>query len=108
MELDLKNINDGFENSDANQIYSELKVYFENFRDKILFQKHPLGFKYFKLGSISSTEELRLHLWTKTNENHDDDLQIHDHSFNFKSFVIFGLLMNHLYEPVSYTHLTLP
>ena len=99
MELDLKYINEGFENLDATKIYKELKVYFENNREKIRFQKHPLGFKYFKLGSISSTEELRLHLWTRTNENHDDDLQIHDHSFNFKSFVIYGLLMNHLYEP---------
>lgn len=100
MELDLKKINEGFVNSDATQIYSEIKVYFDNFRDKIHFQKHPLGFKYFKLGNISPTEELRLHLWTKTNENQDDDLQVHDHSFNFKSFVIYGLLVNHLYEPL--------
>tara|TARA_R100000306_G_scaffold61690_2_gene65036 strand:- start:1033 stop:1707 length:675 start_codon:yes stop_codon:yes gene_type:complete len=98
MELDLKHINEGFENSDANKIYTELKIYFENNKEKIRFQKHPLGFKYFKLGSISATEELRLHLWTKTNENHDNDLQVHDHSFNFKSFVIFGLLINHIYK----------
>lgn len=100
MEVDLKNINVGFESSDAHQIYSELRIYFNNYRDGIYFQKHPLGFKYFKLGNISATEELRLHLWTKTNENHDDDLQIHDHSFNFKSFVVFGLVENHLYKPI--------
>jgi hypothetical protein len=100
MKFDLKNINLGFKSSDAHQIYSELRIYFDNCRDEIYFQKHPLGFKYFKLGNISATEELRLHLWTKTNENHDDDLQIHDHSFNFKSFVVFGLLENHLYKPI--------
>lgn len=100
MKIALKNINYGFESSDALKIYSELRNYFAHYQDELFFQKHPLGFKYLKLGNISAIEELRLHLWTNTNENHDDDLQVHDHSFNFKSFVVYGLLENYLYEPI--------
>src|SRR5690606_2033249 len=66
-------------------------------KEKTKFQKHPLGFKYFKLGKISETEEFRLHLWISTNEYQDDDLQIHDHSFNFESFVVYGSLKNTIF-----------
>jgi len=91
---EILNINNGFEKKDANEIYLSLLLFVENNKKKIRFQKHPLGFKYFKLGKISKTEELRLHFWVETNENQDDDLQIHDHSFNFESFVVYGSLKN--------------
>jgi len=71
-----------------------LLSFLKSYKDKIRFQRHPLGFKYFKLGKISETEELRLHFWIETNENQDDDLQIHDHSFDFESFIVYGSLKN--------------
>lgn len=94
MDKDVLNINSGFITRDSEKIYSSLLSYITNNKGKIIFQKHPLGFKYFKLGKISNTEEFRLHFWIDTNENQDDDLQIHDHSFNFESFVVYGILKN--------------
>ncbi len=94
MDEDILNINAGFINRDSEKIYSSLLSYISNNKKKIRFQKHPLGFKYCKLGKISRTEELRLHFWIGTHENQDDDLQIHDHSFNFESFVVFGSIKN--------------
>lgn len=94
MTEDILNINKGFIKRDSDKIYSSLLSYIANNKEKIAFQKHPLGFKYFKLGKISNKEEFRLHFWIGTNENQDDDLQIHDHSFNFESFVVYGNLRN--------------
>lgn len=94
MKKDILNINYGFINRDSEKIYSSLLSFINNNKGKIVFQRHPLGFKYFKLGRISNTEEFRLHFWIGTNENQDDDLQIHDHSFNFESFVVYGSLKN--------------
>lgn len=94
MDNDILNINNGFIKRDSQEIYSSLLSYLKNNKHKIRFQKHPLGFKYFKLGKISETEEFRLHFWIQTNENQDDSLQIHDHSFNFESFVAYGSLKN--------------
>jgi hypothetical protein len=94
MDEDILNINIGFIERDKEKIYSSLLSYVCNNKKEIRFQRHPLGFKYFKLGKISSTEELRLHFWVGTHENQDDDLQIHDHSFNFVSFVVFGCIKN--------------
>lgn len=94
MTEDILNINKGFIKRDSDKIYSSLLSYIANNKEKIAFQKHPLGFKYFKLGKISNKEEFRLHFWIGTNENQDDDLQIHDHSFNFESFIVYGNLKN--------------
>ncbi|MBI6116726.1 hypothetical protein [Salegentibacter maritimus] len=94
MDKDVLNINRGFITRDSEKIYSSLLSYIINNIRKIVFQKHPLGFKYFKLGKISNTEEFRLHFWIDTNENQDNELQIHDHSFNFESFVVYGILKN--------------
>jgi len=97
MNRDILNINNGFITRNNQEIYSSLLLYIKNNKEKIKFQKHPLGFKYFKLGKISETEEFRLHFWISTNENQDDDLQIHDHSFNFESFVVYGSLKNTIF-----------
>ena len=94
----LEKINLGFKTKDNRIVSENLNSYFVLKRTEILFQKHPLGFKYFKLGNISNFEEFRLHFWINTNEKHDDDLQIHDHSFDFESFVVSGSIINNKYE----------
>lgn len=98
MDIDILNINIGFISKNKGKIYSGLLSYIEKNKEIIMFQKHPLGFKYFKLGHISSFEEFRLHFWINTNEKHDNDLQIHDHSFDFESFVLNGSIINNKYE----------
>lgn len=94
MDKDIVDINNGFVERDNKKIYLSLLSYIQNNKQKIFFQKHPLGFKYFKLGKISDTEEFRLHFWIGTHDNQDNDLQIHDHSFDFESFVVYGSLKN--------------
>jgi hypothetical protein len=94
----LEKINIGFKTKDNRIVTENLNSYFVLKRKEILFQKHPLGFKYFKLGNISNFEEFRLHFWINTNEKHDDDLQIHNHSFDFESFVVSGSIINNKYE----------
>ena len=42
-----------------------------------------------------------MHFWINTNEKHDVDLQIHDHSFDFESFVVSGSITNNKYEIIS-------
>lgn len=97
MNTDIQNINNGFIKRDNKKIYSSLLSYINNNREKIRFQKHPLGFKYFKLDKIIDNQEFRLHFWINTNENQDDDLQIHDHSFHFESFVVYGSIKNTIF-----------
>ena len=97
MNRDIQNINSGFIERDNKKVYSSLLSYINHNKEKIRFQKHPLGFKYFKLGKISNNQEFRLHFWTNTNENQDDDLQIHDHSFHFESFVVYGGIRNTIF-----------
>lgn len=97
IDLDLIKINDGFVLHDTNIVKSGLLSYLDKWKQKIHFQKHPLGFKYLKLGKISSSTEFRVHFWIDTNENHDDDLQIHDHSFDFESSVLSGSIINKKY-----------
>lgn len=97
----LEKINFGFNQCNSSMVYENLYAYLILNREKIGFQKHPLGFKYFKLGNISKEVEFRLHYWVSTNEKHDDDLQIHDHSFDFDSFVVNGSITNNKYEVVN-------
>ena len=97
----LEKINLGFNQYNSLMIYENLHAYLTLNREKILFQMHPLGFKYFKLGNISKEVEFRLHYWVSTNEKHDNDLQIHDHSFDFDSFVVNGSITNNKYEIVN-------
>lgn len=98
MDKLLLSINNGFLKKDKKSIYKSLLSFVENNRIDIKFQKHPLGFKYFKLGNTSKTEEFRLHFWIDTSEKQDVDLQIHDHSFDFESFVVSGSLVNNIYQ----------
>ncbi len=98
MYSEILNIKDGFASKDSKKIYSGLLSFIEKNKENIKFQKHPLGFKYFKLGKISSFEEFRLHFYINTDEKHDNELQIHDHSFDFESFVLHGSIINKKYE----------
>lgn len=95
------NINNGFITKNTQEIYLALLSFLKSHKEKIIFQSHPLGFKYFKLGEISKNEELRLHFWIETNEKQDDDLQIHDHSFDFESFIVYGKIKNVKYISVN-------
>lgn len=97
----LKNINIGFKLKDGKKINENLNQYFTQNKSEISFQKHPLGFKYFKLGNLSNSEEFRLHFWVNTIDKHDNDLQIHDHSFDFESFVLNGSIVNNKYKIIS-------
>lgn len=97
----LKNINIGFKLKDGMKIRENLNQYFLQNKNEISFQKHPLGFKYFKLGNVSNYEEFRLHFWINTIEKHDKDLQIHDHSFDFESVVLNGRIINNKYRIIS-------
>lgn len=96
----LEQISLGFQLGDRKLIYSSLLDYFVKYRKKVVFQKHPLGFKYHKLGKISSFAEFRLHFWINTDDIQDKDLQVHDHSFNFTSFVVNGQIINTKYKPI--------
>lgn len=97
----LQNINIGFKLKDGKKINENLNQYFAQNKSEISFQKHPLGFKYFKLGNLSNSEEFRLHFWVNTIDKHDNDLQIHDHSFDFESFVLNGSIVNNKYKIIS-------
>lgn len=97
----LEKIDIGFKTKDNRFVIENLNSFFVLNRNEILFQKHPLGFKYFKLGNISNFEEFRLHFWVNTNDKQDDDLQIHDHSFDFESFVVSGSIINNKYEIIN-------
>ncbi|WP_220763665.1 hypothetical protein [Flavobacterium sp. UMI-01] len=97
----LEKINLGFNSNNKKIVIDNLNSFFVHNRNTILFQKHPLGFKYLKLGNISNFIEFRLHFWINTNEKHDVDLQIHDHSFDFESFVVSGSIINNKYEIIS-------
>jgi len=94
----LKNLNSAYFIKNPSLTYKYLMDYLELKRDEIRFQKHPLGFKYWKLGSISQSIEFRLHYWTDTEENQDNQLQVHDHSFDFESFVVYGSIENITYS----------
>jgi hypothetical protein len=97
MEELIKKIDYGFINKDAEIIYKSLIEYFILNANNIFFQKHPLGFKFLNIGKVSLYEELRIHIWDNKDDNQDNDLQIHDHSFNFESLVIFGKIKNIIY-----------
>ncbi|MBB1151398.1 hypothetical protein H4K35_15030 [Myroides sp. NP-2] len=97
----LKNINIGFKLKDGKKINENLNQFFVQNKSEISFQKHPLGFKYYKLGNISNSEEFRLHFWINTFDKHDNDLQIHDHSFDFESYVLNGCIVNNRYKIIS-------
>lgn len=60
---------------------------------KLPFLKHPLGFIVCNLLSNDSLKA-RLHLWPKIIGDSQETLQIHDHTFNLKSWVLHGSIEN--------------
>lgn len=63
------------------------------------FKKHPLGFYSCTLLE-ENTYKIRLHYWDKSiNEDmQSSELMIHDHIFNFKSWVMLGSIENIQYK----------
>jgi len=98
MENLVKKINEGFLQKNSLALYKSLFDYFSSNIDKIFYQKHPLGFKYFSFGKINEQEEFRIHIWSEDYKCQDDDLMIHDHSFDFESFVVLGKIKNTIYS----------
>ena len=96
MKEALEDINKGFEGKDSYLIYKSLIDLFRNNND-VYFQKHPLGFMFLNLGNISNHVEFRLHVWDSKFVPQDNELQIHNHSFDFESFVIKGKIKNTIY-----------
>jgi hypothetical protein len=96
MERALENINKGFERKDSYLIYKSLIDLLKHNND-MYFQKHPLGFMFLNLGKISNHVEFRLHVWDSKFVPQDNELQIHNHSFDFESFVIKGRIKNTIY-----------
>lgn len=96
MERVLENINKGFERKDRYLINKSLLDLLKHNND-IYFQKHPLGFMFLNLGKISNQIEFRLHVWDSKFVPQDNELQIHNHSFDFESFVIKGRIKNTIY-----------
>jgi hypothetical protein len=96
MERVLENINKGFERKDRYLINKSLLDLLKHNND-IYFQKHPLGFMFLNLGKIANQIEFRLHVWDSKFVPQDNELQIHNHSFDFESFVIKGRIKNTIY-----------
>lgn len=93
----LENINEGFETKNGHLIYKSLLDVL-NYKDDICFQKHPLGFAFLNLGKLSANTEFRLHVWDSRFMPQNIGLQIHNHSFDFESFVIAGKIKNTIYS----------
>ncbi len=88
----------GFETQNAHLIYTCIINLFKT-EQTFHFQKHPLGFKFCNLGKLSVNQELRLHVWDRSeNIAQDQELQIHDHSFDFESFVVSGKIKNTVFH----------
>lgn len=68
----------------------------------IPFKKHPLGFFVCTLLQ-EGPYKIRLHYWMSSInlEVQSLDLMIHDHTFNFKSWVVSGSIENTVYEQAS-------
>ncbi len=64
----------------------------------IVGKYHPLGFYSFSLGNVTDQIALRLHIWASDAKVQDDNLLIHNHTFNFKSLVLHGTIINNTYK----------
>lgn len=63
-----------------------------------VLQLHPLGFLALAW-PIDDFRVLRLHYWSRIFDwAQSDDLQIHDHTFEFKSAVLLGRIRNEVYS----------
>lgn len=64
----------------------------------ISFRWHPLGFMHARVLERGASI-LRFHIWPRSmRKPQDPPWFIHDHNFNFVSYVIAGRLENHIYD----------
>ena len=59
---------------------------------------HPLGFYVFNLGKTEDGVIIRLHIWDRTLQKQNSELEIHNHIFNMTSLILVGSLINENYE----------
>lgn len=59
--------------------------------------RHPLGFRVARLIADSGAA-LRLHIWPKSARSAQPGFEIHDHTFDLTSFILFGDLRQTVYE----------
>lgn len=87
-------------NSRGNQ--SEIKYILKDFIIKNISsldcKVHPLGFYVFNLGKIEDNVIIRLHIWDRTLQKQNSELEIHNHIFNMTSLILVGSLINENYE----------
>jgi quercetin dioxygenase-like cupin family protein len=94
----IEEIGASFDSKDSKSIYSCLIKLFE-VNQNLIFQKHPLGFKFCNIGQISNNQDLRIHIWDNDlNITQDEELQIHNHSFDFESFIVSGRIKNTVFK----------
>ena len=66
-------------------------------------QRHPLGFRVARLMSEGSSC-LRLHIWPTSSLTAQPGYEIHDHTFSFRSHVLFGALEQSVYDVTHSNH----
>jgi hypothetical protein len=93
----LHDLNKGFEQKNSSLIYQKILELFQK-NNSFFFQKHPLGFNFLNLGKLSDAVEFRLHVWDSRFGSNDNELQIHNHSFDFESFVVSGKIKNTIFR----------
>jgi len=93
----LNKIKQGYELKEGKLISESLTAYLQHHLNHITFRKHPLGFFYHNMVGSSEFEEYRLHFWSDYSVEQDEFLKIHDHSFDFTSYVLSGKLTNRTY-----------
>jgi hypothetical protein len=66
-------------------------------------QRHPLGFRVARLMSEGNSS-LRLHIWPRSSRTTQPGYEIHDHTFSFRSHVLFGTLEQSIYDVTGSDH----
>ena len=94
----IQKLNDAFIKKQPLKVYKNLMKYISKNEDKIHFQNHPLGFKFSNIGSLNSDIDFRIHFWNKNQVCQDNAFVIHNHSFDFESFILNGQLNNITYD----------
>lgn len=79
-----------------NVVLKFIKEYLENENHQVKFYKHPLGFFYTRIIQEKDVQ-IRLHIWTK-NYQIKEDLFIHDHYYDLKSWVLCGEIEDFTYK----------
>ena len=71
---------------------------FQNAGREPALQLHPLGFLALTW-QVDELRALRLHYWSRSFDwAQSNELQIHDHTFEFRSAVLLGRIRNHIYS----------